>query len=114
MTRLLAMKGLLEANGIPAVIQGDNMARMFTPLLVKPGLWVYLDSQAGEARALLEDPEYEVVERVDVAAFHAAGEESAEGRSMLNRALLKMGFYALLILIAMFLLIQLLRWLATG
>lgn len=108
------MKGLLEANGIPAVIQGDNMARMFTPLLVKPGLWVYLDSQAGEARALLEDPDYEVVERVDVAAFHAAGEESEEGRSMLNRALLKMGFYALLILIAMFLLIQLLRWLATG
>lgn len=111
---LLAMKDLLEANGIPAVIQGDNTARMITPLLVsEPSLWVYIDSQVEEARALLDDPDYEVVDRIDVAAFYAANRPITEGHSVLNRALLRLGLYAGLLLLGMFLLIQLLQWLAT-
>ena len=111
---LLATRDLLEANGIPAVIQGDNTARMITPLLVsEPSLWVYIDSQVEEAQALLDNPDYEVRNRVDVAAFYAASREITEGHSVLNRVLLRLGLYAGLLLLGMILLIQLLRWLAT-
>ena len=40
------LKDLLEANGIPAVIKGENTARMITPfLMTEPSLWVYLEDQ---------------------------------------------------------------------
>ena len=51
---LIALRDLLEANGIPAMIQSDDTGRMLTPLLTRgQSLWIYIDNQEDEARALL-------------------------------------------------------------
>ena len=68
---LHSLKDLLEANGIPAVVQGENVARMVTPfILTEPGLWVYFDEQQDEAVKLVDDPEYEVQNKIDMAEFY--------------------------------------------
>ena len=68
---LIALRDLLEANGIPAMIQSDDTGRMLTPLLTRgQSLWIYIDNQEDEARALLEDPEHVVANPVDVEAFY--------------------------------------------
>lgn len=76
-----------EANGIPAALTGEFMVgvmRFGIPKVV--GVWVYLDSQAEDARRLLADPDHVVAEPVDVAEFYRLSEDAAR-QAMLNRML---------------------------
>jgi len=111
---LIALRDMLEANGIPAVIQDDNTARMITPVTTMgQGLWIYIDSQENEARALLENPDHEVANPVDIKAFYEASRNITDDRSFMNRAMIRLGLLLGMFLLALFLMILLLHWLAT-
>ncbi len=111
---LITLRDLLEANGIPAVIQADDTGRMITPVLTKgQALWIYIDSQESEARALLDDPGYVVANPVDVEAFYEITRDIRNDRSVMSRVMIHLAVLVSLVLVALFLLISLLRWLAT-
>ena len=100
-------KDLLEANGIPAVVKGDDTARMITPfIMTEPSLWVYADEQVDEAEKLILDPDYEVANKLDVDDFYKATKEIRENPSNLNDALLNLGVGFGAILFVCFLLIM--------
>lgn len=83
------LKDMLEANGIPAVIQGANTARMISPfLMTEPSLWIYLDEQQLDAEKLILDSNYEVKNKVDVDEFYRATKEVSENPKRLNDLLL--------------------------
>ena len=106
---LYNLKELLEANGIPAAIKGDNTARIMPPVSVmEPSLWVYLEEQYSEADKLILDPDYEVKHKVDVENFYRSTREISEDPKMLNQALLNLGVGLAAILFLAFLL---LKWL---
>jgi hypothetical protein len=104
---LYILKDLLEANGIPAMVKGDNTARMITPfLMTEPSLWVYLDDQFDEAEALILDPDYQVENGIDMGEFHSATREISTNPKHLNVALLNLGVGFTAILFVLFLLIM--------
>jgi len=81
------IKLMLEANGIPAALTGEFMFSVMSVGIPKVvGVWVYLDSQADDARRLLDDPDHVVTEPVDVAEFYRLSEDAAR-QAMLNRML---------------------------
>ena len=87
------------------MIKGDNIARMITPFLTTaPSLWVYLDDQLDEAEALILDPDYQVVNGVDMGEFHSATREVSANPQYLNEALLNLGVGFAAILFVLFLL----------
>ena len=111
---LIAFRDLLESNGIPAVIQSDDTGRMLTPFLTRgQSLWVYIDSQADEAKVLLEDPDYVVANPVDVDAFYELTRDVRDDPGVMNRAMIHLGIMVGLILLVILLMIPLLRWLVT-
>ncbi|MGD8555842.1 MAG: hypothetical protein PVJ14_00660 [Chromatiales bacterium] len=111
---LIALRDMLEANGIPAVIQDDNTARMITPVTTMgQGLWIYIDSQESEAKALLENPDHVVANPVDIKAFYEVSRNITDDRSFVNMAMIRLGLLLGMFLIALFLMILLLHWLAT-
>ncbi len=97
---LQLLKDLLEANGIPAIVKGENTARMVSPfLMTEPSLWVYLDEQGAEAEKLILDPTYEVENKVDVDEFYRLTSEVSENPKQLYNTLLNwvVGFGVVLI-----------------
>lgn len=82
---------LLENNGIPATLSGEHTARMIVPrILLEPGLWVCIAGQLEEAKRLIDDPDYEVMNPVDIESFHAMADGIRKDPAYLNRALLHM------------------------
>ena len=111
---LHVLKELLESNGIPAFVKGENTARMVTPyIMTEPSLWVYLDEQYEEAQSLVKNPEYEVNNPVDMDEFNEVVKSTTEKPEKLNKALMHLGFTMGLILLGMLVLIKILQWLAT-
>ncbi len=107
------LKDLLETNGIPAIVNGENTARMITPFaLTGPSLWVYLDNQHGEAVKLIHDPDYQVIDKVDVNEFYALTKHTSDARYSLNDAFIHLGIIMTFVVLGMFVLIKLLQWFA--
>lgn len=103
------LKDLLEANGIPAVVKGENTARMISPfLMTEPSLWVYLDEQLIEAEKVILDPNHEAEGKIDVDEFYSVTKEASENPNKLNDALLNwvVGIGAML-----FVLFSIITWL---
>ena len=68
---LQALKNLLESNGIPVAINGAHSVRVVTPFLInQQSLWVYVDNQLEEAIKLIDNPEYEVKNKVNITEFN--------------------------------------------
>lgn len=111
-SQLHVLKELLEANGIPALINGENTARMITPfLMTEPSLWVYLDEQRDEALRLIEDPDYEVVNKVDMIEFYKVADSITDKPESLNTALVYLGATMAVVLLGLFVVVQVLEWL---
>lgn len=111
---LQALKQLLESNGIPAVIQGENTARMLPPfLMTHAGLWVYLDHQFEDAVKLMMDPNHQVTTSIDINEFHKSQPTEGEQNSSLNKALIDLALFVIVICIGIFALIKLLTLLST-
>lgn len=110
---LYTLKALLEDNGVPAVINGENTARMITPFLTQPGLWIYLDEQEDEAIKLLNDHDYIVKHPVDVDAFYESNKNITNGGPGLNNVLIKLGLWFFSLLAGLFILLRVLMWLST-
>jgi len=82
------IKVLLEANGIPAALSGEftfGVMSIGIPKVV--GIWVYLDSQADEAERLIQNPEYEVTQAVDVEDFYRFSDSSEVKEKVLSQML---------------------------
>jgi len=89
---LHTLKGLLEENGIPTSISGENTARMITPfLMTQPGLWVYLDEQFEEASKLINNHEYIVVNKINVEEFYDINKEILNDTTSMNSVYIKLG-----------------------
>lgn len=111
---LYSLAGLLEANGIPATIQGENTARMITPfLMTQPGLWVYLDEQLHEAIQLIHDNEYIVKNKIDVEEFYKLNINITSDTSVMNKVYIRLGLSVASWMLAAFILLKLLIWLTT-
>ncbi|MBD3618230.1 MAG: DUF2007 domain-containing protein [Chromatiales bacterium] len=82
------IKLMLEANGIPAALTGEFMFSVMSVGIPKVvGVWVYLDSQADEAERLIQDPEYEVTQPVDVEDFYRFSDSSEVKERVLSQML---------------------------
>lgn len=104
-THLYLLKDLLEANGIPAVVKGENTARAISPLaMAEPSLWVYLDDQEIEAQKLILDESYEVENKIDVDEFYRVTKEVSQNPKELYNTLLNWAFGFCLVLIVLILL----------
>lgn len=113
-SHLYVLKELLEANGIPAIVKGENTARVITPfIMTEPGLWIYIDDQYDEARILVHNPDYEVIHKVDMDEFKELARNVTENPSNLNAVLINLGFTMGLVLLGMLVLIKVLQWMAT-
>lgn len=114
MQYLLTLKEKLEENGIPAVIHGDNTARMIIPaFLLEPTLWVYLDEQFEDAVKLIDDPNHEVTTGIDVEDFYTREVTPDEQSKALNQVLVDFGLSAAFIALVMFILVRILHALQT-
>ena len=113
-SHLYVLKELLEANGIPAFVKGENTARIVTLfIMTEPSLWIYLDEQYEDAQSLVGNPEYKVKNPVDMDVFNEVVKSTTEKPEKLNNALIHSAFTMGLILLGMLVLIKILQWLAT-
>ena len=111
-SQLHVLKDLLETNGIPALINGENTARIITPfLMTEPSLWVYLDEQRDEALRLIEDPDYEVVNKVDMIEFYKVADTVTDKPESLNTALVYLAATMAVVLLGLLALVKVLEWL---
>lgn len=86
---------------------------MITPFaLTGPSLWVYLDNQLGEAIKLVNDPGYQVIDKVDVNEFYAVTKQTSDSRYSLNAAFIHLGITMTFIILGMLALIKFLQWFA--
>ena len=110
-SRLHVLKDLLETNGIPALINGENTARIITPfIMTEPGLWVYFDEQLDEALKLIQDPDYEVINKVDMAEFNRIADSITDKPKSLNTALLYLASTMVIVLLGLIAAVKLLEW----
>lgn len=85
------MRQRLESRGIPAVVQGQSMARLLVPVgATEPTLWVYLPYQEDDAKALLDNPEHMVEQPVDVDEFYLLTQSDMAQDQLRSAALKKM------------------------
>lgn len=109
------LKALLEDNGIPAFLSGENTARILTPyLMTEPGLWVYFDDQLNEAIKLVNNPDYQVINKLDVRKFYLDSKNLTDKPSAMNDTLIRLGLYLVTIMMGMYALVFVLQWLASS
>ena len=110
---LESLKELLESNGIPAFINGKNTARMIPFIITKASLWIHLSEQADEAFMLINNPEYDVINKVDMDEYYKIANEVKSNPKNLSNALGDVAVFMVLVLLGMFILIKILQWLNT-
>ena len=108
---LYILKNLLESNGIPAFISGEDTARVLPFLMSKPGLWVFLDEQYDEAIQLINNPDYDVINRVDIDDFYETANDPSKSTESLNSVLAGLVFFMVLLMLVLFIVINILQWL---
>lgn len=108
----IEVKLLLENNGIPASLSGENMNSIRKYIGGSLGVWVYLDEQVEEARRLIDNPAYEVINPVKVSEFYrVANSDAAKEKAIL--LILKMSGLAFGALISVILIIFVIHKLQT-
>lgn len=66
----VGIKSLLETAGIPAYIS-DNGSRSRGPVIPEGfDVWIYIDTQKTDAEMLINNPQHEVSEAIDITAFY--------------------------------------------
>jgi hypothetical protein len=94
---LNSLKEILEKNGIPAVIQGIETARMIIPTVIfEPSLWIYINGQLEDARNLIINPDHYVTTGIDIEEFYSSQLTEEEQSTQLNNVLASIAVYALL------------------
>ncbi|MET0064751.1 MAG: DUF2007 domain-containing protein [Candidatus Thiodiazotropha sp.] len=105
---LYTLKGLLEENGIPAFVTDEHAVRMVNPILFSgASLWVYVNEQWEDAMVLLEHPDHEVANPLDVDRFYATLQ--ADETPLRNKALLRLFGVVLMWVLGLLLLVMLLQ-----
>ncbi len=106
---LIELKQRLEENGIPAVIQGENAARMIVPILLQPTLWVCVDEQFEDAVCLMDNPDHQVSSKIDMEEFYAMQPSAEQQARDLNAALLHLLLIVGAVMVGMYALIKVLE-----
>lgn len=86
-----------ELNGIPLILSNVDSNRLMMGTFLTVDIWVGIDSQLDEARALLQDPHYTVQHPQDPLAFHQQWEELKSGPNPLST--MAMNFFVCLALL---------------
>ncbi len=108
---LLDMQERLEKNGIPAIIQGENTARVIIPFfLLQPTLWVCIDEQFRDAVQLMDNPDHVVTEKIDMEAFYELKPSVEQSTNDRNAALLHLLLFIGAIMLGMLAFIKVLEW----
>lgn len=103
---LRSLKNLLESNGIPALINGTHSVRVVTPFLInQQSLWVYFDNQLEEAIKLIDNPEYEVKNKVDITEFNKQKKILNPNKALVHFVLTLCGVIA-----GLYIIIMVLQW----
>ena len=110
---LEAMKELLEKNGIPAFINGKNTSRIMPFIITKASLWIHLSEQENEALLLINDPDYEVKNKVNMDEYYKIKNEFKNNPENLSNALGEMLVFIGAIMVSMFVLAKVMEWLNT-
>lgn len=111
---LISLKERLEDNGIPAVIQGEETARMTIPrFLLEPTLWIYIDDQLEDAVKLIDDPNHIVSTGIDIDLFYETALSETAQKKALNEGLKHIAIYIGAIIIGMFFIIKVLERIAS-
>ena len=103
----MAIKLLLESNGIPASISNKGFARLYHFIPNTLAVFVYLDEQYEDAIKLIENPDHVVTNPVDIDAFYAALESEPmqnEIHNAMNRLILGMFVFGLVCAFLLYLL----------
>jgi hypothetical protein len=107
---LASIKKRLEINGIPAVIQGKETARMsYHKFLHEPTLWIYIDDQFEDAVKLMDNPDHSVTTGIDIGEFYELANSETVQKNALNAGLKQIAIYISAILIGMFVVIVVLE-----
>ena len=107
---LQSLKELLESQGIPVVIQGENTARMIIPFFVfEPTLWVYLDEQFDDATHLIKNPGHKVTTGIDIEDFYLSMDEFESNEGNVNKVFIDLAKFFVSILVVMFIIILILN-----
>ena len=100
---LRQLKQVIEENGIPAYISGEDTARVIPPFaMTQAGLWVYLDEQHHDAEQLVLNPSHVVDNKIDVEAFYAQQPTKEEQQHHLNNALGEILLIVVFLILGMF------------
>lgn len=112
--RLESLKEMLENSGIPAIIQGENTARMILPkLLLEPTLWIYIDAQLEDALKLIDDPDHVVTTGIDIDLFYKSALSESEQKNALNEGLKHIAIYTGAVMLGMYVVIIVLERVAS-
>lgn len=107
---LISLKERLEDNGIPAVIQGDNVSRMIVPsFLLEPTLWIYIDEQFDDAVKLMDNPDHVVTSGIDMESFQKNVLSESAQKDALNKGLIQLALYTGAIMLGMYIFIKVLN-----
>lgn len=107
---LNTMQVLLEKNGIPAIVNGENTTMKGKSYVRgESSLWVHLDEQSAEAMRLIDDPEYQVMHSVDVKQFYLDAESVNNNRI---KTIVRFGVATLFIFLGIFILLKVISGLA--
>ncbi len=111
---LESLKELLENNGIPAIIQGENTARMIIPrVLLEPTLWIYIDDQFEDALKLIDNPDHVVTTGIDMDLFYESALSESEQKNALNEGLKHIAIYTGAVMLGMYVVIKVLEMVAS-
>lgn len=93
-----------ELNGIPLILSNVDSNRLMMGTFLTVDIWVGIDSQLDEARALLQDPNYQVQHPADPFAFHQQWEELKNGPNPLSTMVMNFFVCTALVLLLVWLL----------
>jgi len=99
----------MPIGGIPAVIQGENTARMIVSFFAfQPTLRIYIDEQFDDAVQLVSNAEHVVRTGIDIEAFYREQPGAGEQSNELNAALIHLALFLGLIMLGIFVFIKIL------
>ncbi len=107
---LASLKAKLEESGIPAVVHGEDTARMvFHKYLLEPTLWIYIDEQFEDAVKLMENPNHVVTTGIDMDEFCKITNSKTHQQQAFNEAVKQIAITIGIVMLGIFIFVKVLE-----